>query len=68
MTIDEPGGGDRVVLVTGGAQGLGAAVCRQTAAREYRHQSLCGAGRRRRIRDLMPEDAPVSQIRPLPTR
>ena len=35
MNIDQPGGGGRVVLVTGGAQGLGAAVCRQMAARGW---------------------------------
>jgi NAD(P)-dependent dehydrogenase (short-subunit alcohol dehydrogenase family) len=35
MNIDQPGGAGRVVLVTGGAQGLGAAVCRQMAARGW---------------------------------
>jgi len=35
MNIDQPGGSGRVVLVTGGAQGLGAAVCRQMAARGW---------------------------------
>src|SRR5512134_2440579 len=35
MNIDQPGGARKVVLVTGGAQGLGAAVCRQMAARGW---------------------------------
>jgi NAD(P)-dependent dehydrogenase (short-subunit alcohol dehydrogenase family) len=35
MSIDQPRGAGRVVLVTGGAQGLGAAVCRQMAARGW---------------------------------
>jgi NAD(P)-dependent dehydrogenase (short-subunit alcohol dehydrogenase family) len=35
MNVDQPGGAGRVVLVTGGAQGLGAAVCRQMAARGW---------------------------------
>jgi 3-oxoacyl-[acyl-carrier protein] reductase len=35
MTMDEPDGTSRIVLVTGGAQGLGAAVCRQMAARGW---------------------------------
>jgi NAD(P)-dependent dehydrogenase (short-subunit alcohol dehydrogenase family) len=35
MTIDQPGGAGKAVLVTGGAQGLGAAVCRQMAARGW---------------------------------
>jgi NAD(P)-dependent dehydrogenase (short-subunit alcohol dehydrogenase family) len=35
MKVDQPGGAGRVVLVTGGAQGLGAAVCRQMAARGW---------------------------------
>jgi NAD(P)-dependent dehydrogenase (short-subunit alcohol dehydrogenase family) len=35
MNVDQPGGAGKVVLVTGGAQGLGAAVCRQMAARGW---------------------------------
>jgi NAD(P)-dependent dehydrogenase (short-subunit alcohol dehydrogenase family) len=35
MNIDQPGGAGRVVLVTGGAQGLGAAVCRKMATRGW---------------------------------
>lgn len=35
MSIDRPDAAGRVVLVTGGAQGLGAAVCRQMAARGW---------------------------------
>jgi NAD(P)-dependent dehydrogenase (short-subunit alcohol dehydrogenase family) len=35
MNLEKPGGAGKVVLVTGGAQGLGAAVCRQMAARGW---------------------------------
>jgi NAD(P)-dependent dehydrogenase (short-subunit alcohol dehydrogenase family) len=35
MNIDQQGGAGKVVLVTGGAQGLGAAVCRQMALRGW---------------------------------
>jgi NAD(P)-dependent dehydrogenase (short-subunit alcohol dehydrogenase family) len=35
MNIDQPSGVGSVVLVTGGAQGLGAAVCRRMAARGW---------------------------------
>jgi NAD(P)-dependent dehydrogenase (short-subunit alcohol dehydrogenase family) len=35
MNVDQPGGAGKVALVTGGAQGLGAAVCRQMAARGW---------------------------------
>src|SRR5262245_50353216 len=35
MNVDQPVAAGKVVLVTGGAQGLGAAVCRQMAARGW---------------------------------